>query len=100
MRRALIKSKDSSMYWTMTWATETAAVQCLRLGDDHLAEGVLAGLDADLHRLGGRPMSGHASTILHPIRVSLTRTRADDNTRPPARPKPWNEQLIDRLRPT
>jgi hypothetical protein len=93
MRLALIETRDSSMYWSISWAVETAALHCLRLGDRELAAPVLAALDAELGRHGGRPLSGHPSTILHPIRQSLTHSRHDTVQLPPLS----QAQAVDRL---
>jgi hypothetical protein len=97
MRLALIETRDSSMYWSISWAVETAALHCLRLGDRELAAPILAALDAERGRYGGRPLSGHPSTVLYPIRQSLTQTRHDDPQLPPLDQAQAVDGLLRRL---
>jgi hypothetical protein len=97
MRLALTETRDASMYWSISWAVETAALHCLRLGDRELAAPILAALDAELGRHGGRPLSGHPSTVLYPIRQSLTQTRHDNPQLPPLSQAQAVDGLLRRL---
>ena len=94
LRRALVEARDSSMYWSISFVVEIAALFCAQRGEPHLAAGALAGLDADLVGHGGRPPSGHPGTILHPIRQDLTkRLHLDELIIRPLKPGEAVEQL-------
>jgi hypothetical protein len=69
--RSLVCTTEASMFWSIAYAVEAAALLAARLGMRPVAIDALASLDRELEPYGGRPFSAAPGTVLHEVRREL-----------------------------